>query len=64
MPEKAEWELACHKCGKTPHEVHGWLERINEMGTPGIWECRPYCGAALTSTEALLGAIEGGTTDA
>ena len=20
-----------------------WLERVNEKGVPGIWECEPYC---------------------
>lgn len=36
----------CHMCGKTAHEIKGWLARVNEFGVTGIWECRPTCNKA------------------
>lgn len=36
----------CRLCGRHATEVEGYLERVNEKGVPGIWECRPPCGAS------------------
>lgn len=52
-------DLKCRKCGKSAPEIRGWLERVNERGVPGIWECRPSCDAKPTNEEAILGAING-----
>jgi hypothetical protein len=52
-------KIKCRLCGKTCHEIHGYLTRVNEKGIDGIWECRPSCNAQLTTTEALLLAIGG-----
>lgn len=52
-------DLKCRKCGKSAPEIKGWLHRVNEKGVPGIWECRPSCGAKLTNEQAILGAIIG-----
>lgn len=50
----------CQKCGADLKECRGWLERVNEKGVPGIWECRPSCAERLTPEQKVLGAIEGG----
>lgn len=50
--------IVCRKCGKTPHQIQGFLKRVNEKGVPGIWECRPSCDANLTQDEALIAAVE------
>lgn len=52
-------ESRCRICGKTVHEIGGYLHRVNEKGVVGIWECRPSCGAKLSNSEAILAAIEG-----
>lgn len=54
--------MKCRKCGATPNDPPYRLDRVNEKGVPGIWECRPACGAKQTQEEALIGAING--TDA
>lgn len=51
--------MQCRLCGKSAQEIQVWLERVNEVGIPGIWECRPSCEARLTQDERLLGAITG-----
>ena len=51
--------MRCRLCGKGALEIQGWLERVNEKGVPGVWECRPACGAEISQEDALLGAIEG-----
>jgi len=51
----------CRKCGVHINDLHGaYLARVNEKGVPGIWECRPQCGATLTEEEAVLAALEQG----
>ena len=50
--------IVCRKCGRSSHEISGWLERVNEKGVPGVWECRPSCYATLTQDEAVIGALE------
>lgn len=50
--------MNCRLCGKTVHEIKGFMTRVNEKGVPGIWECRPSCNANLTQDEALIAAIE------
>ena len=51
--------MKCQKCGKTAHEINGWLKRVNEKGVPGIRECRPGCDTILSPEQALIGAITG-----
>lgn len=55
--------MKCHLCGKHANEIGGWLERVNEKGVPGIWECRPMCGADLPQAERVMGAIEGSSRE-
>ena len=49
----------CSLCGKDSFETGGWLERVNEKGVMGKWECRPSCEAELSNDNRLLGAITG-----
>jgi hypothetical protein len=51
--------MTCKKCGRGPHEIGGYLTRVNEKGVPGIFECAPNCEADLPSDVAVLLAIEG-----
>lgn len=51
--------MKCRLCGKSALEIQGWLERVNDVGIPGLWECRPSCKARLMQDECLLGAITG-----
>lgn len=51
--------MKCRICGKSAHNIGGYLARANEKGIVGIWECRPSCDAKLTNEEALIAAIEG-----
>jgi hypothetical protein len=50
--------MKCRKCDRTPHEIRGFLTRVNEKGVPGVWECRPSCDADLSPDEAVIAAIE------
>jgi hypothetical protein len=50
--------MICRKCGKNQHEIKGWLERVNELGVNGIFECRPSCEANLSPDERVVGAID------
>ncbi len=50
--------MKCEKCGKSAHEIKCWLERVNEKGVKGKFECRPYCGAVMSAEEAILEALE------
>lgn len=51
--------MQCRKCGSVA--VNGkWLERVNQRGVPGVWECRPTCKTTLTPDDALVAAILGG----
>lgn len=52
-------DLKCRICGKTAHEIGGYLERMNKGEIPSIWECRPSCDADLPDDLALKMAIEG-----
>jgi hypothetical protein len=49
--------MKCRLCGKGPLEIGGYLQRVNEKGMPGIWECRPSCGANLKTP--VIDAING-----
>jgi hypothetical protein len=51
-------EPKCRRCGKGVSEIGGYLERVNEKGIPGIWECRPSCEAKMSDVKAMLAAIE------
>lgn len=60
----SEGGMRCRLCGRGLSEIQCWLERVNEKGVPGIWECRPECGEVLTPDEALLEALDGGAKEA
>ena len=51
--------MKCRICGKGVLEIGGYLTRVNEKGVPGIWECRPMCGADLPQDTKLMLAITG-----
>lgn len=52
--------IQCRLCGVKGHEARGVvLQRVNEKGVEGIWECRPICGAQMSSDDALIAAVEG-----
>ena len=51
--------MKCRLCGKSVHEISGWLARVNPKGVDGIWECRPHCDAKLSEQEAVQGAVLG-----
>jgi hypothetical protein len=53
----------CRLCGKTAREIDGYLERVNEKGIPGVWECRPSCDAQLSPDDRIIAAIEGEDKD-
>jgi hypothetical protein len=59
-PQKTSTSLPfrCHKCGKGAREIGCYLQRVNETGVKGIWECRPFCGANMTPNERVLAALE------
>lgn len=51
--------MKCSICGKNALNCSGWLQRVNPLGVPGVWECRPGCNApAISQEEALLTVIE------
>lgn len=51
--------MKCQLCGKDAFTCHGWLQRVNPLGVPGIWECRPSCDSPpMDQGDALLAAIE------
>lgn len=50
--------IQCRLCGKKAGEV-SLLQRVNEKGVEGIWECRPSCDESLPQAEALIAAVEG-----
>lgn len=50
-------KTVCRKCGKTVHEIGGYLTRVNEKGVAGIWECRPSCYAMMSPDDRVLAAI-------
>ena len=50
----------CRLCGRSVHEIKGWLERVNAKGEAAIMECRPACyPLRITPEHAVLGAILG-----
>lgn len=51
--------MKCRKCGRTAHEIGGYLKRVNEKGVPGVWECRPSCDASMPPDDKLMAAIDG-----
>lgn len=52
--------IQCRLCGVLGGEVKGVvLQRVNEKGVEGIWECRPICGAQMRQEDALIAAIDG-----
>ena len=52
--------IQCRLCGVKGHEAKGVvLQRVNEKGIEGIWECRPICGAQMSSDDAVVAAIDG-----
>jgi hypothetical protein len=52
--------ISCRLCGTKGSEAKGVvLQRVNEKGVEGIWECRPICGAQMSDVDALHAAIEG-----
>ena len=54
--------IKCRLCGKLASELRGtYLTRVNEKGVPGIWECRPMCGADLPQETLIIMAIESDT---
>lgn len=55
--------MKCHICGKHISDCGGWLERVNQIGVPGVWECRPGCDSPMMSWgDALIAAIDTPTT--
>lgn len=52
--------MKCRLCGRTVHEIKGFLQRVNEKGVAGIWECRPSCDTNITNEEAVLLAVSSG----
>lgn len=51
--------IVCRLCGKNGMEAGRWLTRVNERGTPGVWECRPSCTSTLSSDDVVVAAIAG-----
>jgi hypothetical protein len=52
--------IKCRLCGVKGSEARGVvLQRVNEKGVEGIWECRPLCGAKMSDPDVLQAAIEG-----
>ncbi len=54
----------CRKCNKGANEIGGYLERVNELGVDGIYECRPSCDVNLSYDEKILMSIEGDINEA
>lgn len=57
--QEKEIKTQCRLCGKNIMAVNGWLQRVNEKGVPGIWECRPSCDTNITKEDALIQVITG-----
>lgn len=52
--------IKCRKCGIRGHGARGVvLQRVNEKGVEGVWECRPICAAQMSDGDVLEAAIEG-----
>jgi len=47
-------QFVCQKC----RQQGTWLKRVTPIGTIAIWECRPYCGAKMSTDEAVVAAVE------
>lgn len=52
--------FVCRLCGKDQHQTGGYLQRVNEKGVEGVWECRPDCEVKLSDEEALLLIVDPG----
>lgn len=50
--------MVCRKCGADPVTQDVCLNRANELGAEGLWECAPSCGVAVTD-ENIVAAIIG-----
>lgn len=50
--------MKCRICNKEHWQIGGYLERVNEKGVDGIWECRPSCNADLPQETNLLMALD------
>ncbi|MFZ5699695.1 MAG: hypothetical protein ACOY9J_13470 [Pseudomonadota bacterium] len=50
----------CRICGRGLGQIGGYLQRVNEKGVPGVWECSPTCAADLPTETVLLMAVERG----
>ena len=50
--------MVCRKCGANPATQDVCLNRVNEVGTEGVWECAPACGVPITD-ENIVAAITG-----
>ena len=52
--------IQCRLCGVKGSEAVGVvLQRMNEKGVDGIWECRPICGAQMSQDDVLVAAVDG-----
>lgn len=47
----------CRKCGKGPKEIGGYLKRVNVLGQPGQWECRPGCDIQMSDDDKVLASL-------
>ena len=48
--------MKCRLCGRGANDAPGYLARVNELGVPGVWECRPACGVP-TAEHPILAAL-------
>jgi len=48
----------CRICGRGLGQIGGYLQRVNEKGVPGVWECSPACDADPPTETVLLMAVE------
>lgn len=55
--------MKCRLCGRGLNQIGGYLQRVNEKGVAGVWECRPTCEADLIEETAVLLAVEGEEVD-
>jgi hypothetical protein len=53
----------CRLCGKTALEIKGYLNRTNEFGVKGVWECVPSCHPGLREAALLCLQTNGGPID-
>lgn len=58
-PARGGEAVKCRLCGRGLSQIGGYLQRTNEKGVPGNWECRPTCDADLPKETSVLLAVEG-----